>query len=221
MNIIIDILIVCLSLPVTSILSDGIQQWGILSGLNTVFANILRVGLATWVLRRQGITWAALGLRRPERLVSTFLVGVAAAVGGFLLVGLIQGIMATIFANMPSADRSLFDSVNGNISLLIFTLIILWTVIAIGEELTWRVFMINRFSALFGENRSFKLVGLLASAILFGLLHSYQGIGGAIAAGVLGMVFGAAYLLARQNVWVPVIAHGLINTIFLVYFYAM
>lgn len=221
LNTIIDILIVLFPLVVITVLNHRIQQWGIVLGLTIVFANILRVTLATWVLHRRGISWAALGLRRPERILPTVLMGVGVGVAGMLLAALVQRFMATSFPNIPPSDTTLFDSLNGNFSLLIFTLIILWTIIAIGEELIWRVFMINRFSALFGEDHSVSILGLFASVIVFGLVHSYLGIGGVISTSVLGLVFGAAYLLSKQNVWVPVIAHGLINTISFLSFYSM
>lgn len=221
LHIIIDILIVLIPLAVIIVLNNVIKQWGIVLGLIVVFTNVLGVALGSWVLRRQGITWAELGLRRPERLLPTLLMGIGFGVGGLILVSLVQSIIATVFPNIAPADISLFDSLVGNISLLIFTLFILWTVIAIGEELIWRVFMITRFSALFGENRSFKFVGLFASVTVFGIVHSYQGLAGMISTCVLGLVFGTAYLVTKQNIWVAVIAHGLVNTISFVSLYSM
>jgi len=43
--------------------------------------------------------------------------------------------------------------------------------------------------------------------------HQYQGPSGMITAGLGGFVFGLLYLVAGRNLWVSVIAHGMMDTV--------
>ena len=42
--------------------------------------------------------------------------------------------------------------------------------------------------------------------------HAYQGIGGILTTGLIGLTFGLLYLVARRNLWPTIIGHGLVNT---------
>jgi len=46
------------------------------------------------------------------------------------------------------------------------------------------------------------------SSILFGLGHSYQGVSGAFKAGLVGLLFGAFYVLTG-SIWLPILGHVL------------
>ena len=50
------------------------------------------------------------------------------------------------------------------------------------------------------------------SSIAFGLGHSYQGPGGALKAGLVGVAFGILYI-ATGTIWVPIIAHALFDAL--------
>ena len=59
----------------------------------------------------------------------------------------------------------------------------------------------------------------LASSVLFGVIHTYQGVSGVIATGLTGLVFAAVYLGSGRNLWPAVIAHGVLDTAGLVMIY--
>ena len=52
----------------------------------------------------------------------------------------------------------------------------------------------------------------LASSALFGAIHLYQGISGIIATGVSGLVFAWLYLRTGRNLWLSIVAHGVMDT---------
>jgi len=53
---------------------------------------------------------------------------------------------------------------------------------------------------------------MLLVSILFGYGHYYKGPSGIVDSGVAGLILGSAYLLSGRNLWVPILAHGFIDT---------
>ncbi|MCZ6760070.1 MAG: CPBP family intramembrane metalloprotease, partial [Gemmatimonadetes bacterium] len=64
------------------------------------------------------------------------------------------------------------------------------------------------------------MTAVVSQAIAFGLIHAYQGSTQAISIGIGGAVYGAAFLLARRNLWPLVVAHGLNDTIGFIFLYS-
>lgn len=81
-------------------------------------------------------------------------------------------------------------------------------VVAVSEEVIFRGYLIRRFINL-SDRPVFSVV--LAAAI-FSLGHGYQGVGGIIEVGALGIVFGAIYVW-RGSLWAPIVMHFLQNFI--------
>jgi len=88
-----------------------------------------------------------------------------------------------------------------------------WTAVAFGEEMMYRAFLINQLGELFQGNKLRKVLALLLSAVFFGLVHFYQGPIGMIITGLTGLIFGVIYMWSGRNLWVTIIAHGLVNTL--------
>lgn len=51
---------------------------------------------------------------------------------------------------------------------------------------------------------------VFASSIVFGLCHSYQGFSGIIRTGLIGLTFGALFVISG-SVWLPIIGHILLD----------
>jgi membrane protease YdiL (CAAX protease family) len=61
---------------------------------------------------------------------------------------------------------------------------------------------------------------LVISSIFFGLVHFYEGPLGILLTGLTGLLFGLIYMRSGRNLWVAIIAHGLVNTLtFLLIFF--
>ncbi|NIM71077.1 MAG: CPBP family intramembrane metalloprotease [Xanthomonadales bacterium] len=54
---------------------------------------------------------------------------------------------------------------------------------------------------------------LLLPALAFGLAHSYQGVAGMISTGLVGLILGALFIGAGGNLWLPILVHGVANSI--------
>jgi len=85
-----------------------------------------------------------------------------------------------------------------------------WLGVATFEELT-RVFMLNRLWTVW-PNPLGRWAVMIASAVLFGLAHIYQGPVSAIAIGLQGLLY-AWYYRRFGRVWPMIIAHALYDSV--------
>jgi membrane protease YdiL (CAAX protease family) len=88
-----------------------------------------------------------------------------------------------------------------------------WTFVAFGEEMLFRAFLIAGLAGLFSNLKARWVLALTGSSLLFGLAHYDWGLAGVIETTMVGLILGSIYLRSDQNLWVTIIAHGLINTL--------
>jgi CAAX protease family protein len=108
-------------------------------------------------------------------------------------------------------DYTAFDSLKGNTPKFFKYLLYMWLSAAVGEELLFRAFVFAQFRKIIGDQ---KTVILLLSAVVFSLPHLYQGYAGLMVTFLFGLAFGAIYLKFK-NIWINIIVHGLVDTLFL------
>ncbi len=159
---------------------------------------------------REG-SWTAMGLGLPKSWVNTAIIAVAAAVvqqaiGQFAVDPLTHSFIRY------AAGANPMEGVHGGSGVLRW-LGIIWTYAAFGEEIGYRGYLLNRVADLGGRSSIALLLGLLWSSTMFGFAHWYQGPAGVASSAVSGFVFGAAYLLAGENLWVAIGAHGFSDTL--------
>ncbi|WP_374222855.1 CPBP family intramembrane glutamic endopeptidase [Williamsia sp. CHRR-6] len=158
--------------------------------------------LAVYLVYRSGVALHRAGItRRPTRIDLAWGAGLAAGIG-------IPGLGLYLVAR----------ALNFNAQVLPSDLTETWwrlpmlVVSAIGnsaaEEFLVVAYLITRLRQLgWSENRS-----LLASALLRGSYHLYQGLGGGLGNVVMGLVYGRFFQLTRRT-WPLVIGHALIDTV--------
>ena len=181
---------------------------------------ILPLFLVGWAsLRLRHLGWREVGLRRPDKWLPTIglalLVGIAyQAVDIFVIVPLLQRLTG------ESIDLSQFSFLRGSLPALIFFLLISWTEAAFIEEMFFRGYLLNRLTDLAGRQRLGVTIALVGSALIFGVAHAYQGITGVVDTALAGLLLGLLYLLARRNLWLPILVHGIIDTLGFLLIYA-
>lgn len=109
------------------------------------------------------------------------------------------------------ADYSAFDFLNGDAYNYFRYLIYMWISAAIGEEILFRAFMTLQLSKIIGDK---KVIIAIITAVLFSLPHLYQGLSGLVMTFFFGLSFGYIYL-KFNNIWINIIVHGLIDSLFL------
>ncbi len=159
----------------------------------------------------------SLGLRRPARPLRT-----AAEVLGLSVLWTVL----TLAVSMPVVehltgqrrDVSQFAPIEGNVSLLLFMLLMSWTLAACGEELAYRGYLQTRLRDLLPAGAAGLVVAVLLSSVLFGLAHTEQGVVGVVLATLDGIFF-SILRYRYQSLWAAILAHGFINTIGMVAYF--
>ena len=191
-----------------------------LAGGPLIYLGMILTLVVFWVVSKvRGSTWSDFGLSRPKSWVRTILMGIGVTVG--IMIGATP-VMVLIKLAFPGtqADLSRFDFLHGDLPNLIINVVFLWFTAGFLEELLWRGYLMNRLVDL--QAKKTKLawgIALVGSAIIFGLGHTYQGLGGVIKITAMGLLFGAAFLTVRRNLWPMIIAHAVIDTISMVQHY--
>jgi len=86
-----------------------------------------------------------------------------------------------------------------------------WFAAALGEEVTFRGFILPRLAQLFGGKNTAWVLAILLQAVIFGLLHASSL--GMVTAAIFGILYGTVFWLSGRQLWPVVIAHALPDTI--------
>ena len=166
-----------------------------------------------WIsLRVRGLRWRNVGLSLYRNWGATIGYGIAVGVvlEAFQLF-VSQPILVHVLGKQP--DLELFRALRGDIKWTALALLGTWTLAAFGEEMVYRGYLMNRVADLMNRTRTAWVVSLILVHVAFGLAHAYQGITGVIDEGLAGLLFGVLYLRTGRKLALPIVAHGLGDTI--------
>jgi uncharacterized protein len=168
--------------------------------------------LLGWIsLRMRRLRWRDVGFTRYGSWPVT--VGIGVGLGALLETSQLlvtQPILSKLLGKQPGLDA--FRMLTGNIKMTLLFVALSWTLAAFGEEMVWRGYLLNRVADLLGRGKS-SWLSLVIVSIVFGLAHGYQGLTGWIEEGLAGLALGLMYLRTGRNLCVPIIAHGVCDTI--------
>jgi membrane protease YdiL (CAAX protease family) len=168
------------------------------------------LGLVSFRIRNGG--WAAMGLRRPPSWTRIGLIALAAAAARLLLGELVVDPFTSRFWP-PATPPSGTEQITGNPTAALRWLLLVWTFAAFGEEIAYRGYLVNRAADVGHGSRTAWWIAVLLGAVLFGYGHYYKGPAGIVDSGMAGLILGIAYLAADRNLWAPILAHGIIDTV--------
>ncbi|AVP99164.1 hypothetical protein C7S18_19205 [Ahniella affigens] len=162
--------------------------------------------------------WASIGFSRPPKLLQAILIGIAIGIAmECFAVFVTTPLISHAFGVEP--DYSELKAIQGNLLLLALFLGLSWVLAAFGEEICFRGFLMHRLAGLFGNSRWAWGWSLVLSSTLFGWGHTEQGISGWVQEGLSGFLLGVVFLATGRNLTVPIVAHGVSNTVAFVLIY--
>lgn len=200
-------------------LADSIELIG--AGQMGMWAGIIA---ATLFMKLRGATWRGLGLKLPKGprdLGLTLGLALLAVVSVIGFLAFVNPLIGTYFGLEAAPDATArFEFFLGKPLYFISYLVgVVWIGAAIGEELLFRGFLLNRLGDLFGGSKASLVVALVVHAVIFGALHAYQGLPGMIGTGVAALIFGSIYLGSKRRLVPVILGHGIINSIGLTAYY--
>jgi membrane protease YdiL (CAAX protease family) len=174
---------------------------------------LLVLGWVSLYVRKIG--WQGIGFKLYRRWPTTLTLGLGCGV----LLELFE-----LFVSQPvlehiigkKADLSQFQDLRGNLKEAALYILLVWIVAAFGEEMIYRGYLMNRVADLMDRTRKAWIVSLIVVHVVFGLSHLYQGLTGVIDEGLMGVLLAAIYLRTGRNLAVPIVAHGVQDTIDLI-----
>jgi membrane protease YdiL (CAAX protease family) len=166
-----------------------------------------------WIsLRLRGRTWRSVGLFQPDSWPRVLVIGILAGCAiEALELFITQPLLASAFHQPP--DLSAVAELRGNPGMLAVAVLLSWTLAAFGEELVWRGYLLNRFAEAFGSARWSWASAIVVTSVAFGLAHYDQGRTGIVENMIDGALLCAVYLASGRNLWAPILAHGVTDTI--------
>ena len=169
--------------------------------------------LLAWAsLRLRGLGWRDVGLARSGSWARTITIGILCGTGIELLeLFVTQPLFEHLTGKAP--DLKAFMAIRGNVKLAILFLLFAWTLAAFGEEMVYRGYLMNRVAGVLGNRRAGWAISLAAVSMLFGAAHLGQGITGQLENTVDGLFLGVMYLACGRNLAVPIVAHGVTDTV--------
>ena len=186
-------------------LNENLSRYDLINlGLNlATIAQLVAWGaLALYLLWRSGLSPARIGLGRLR-----WRADVLGGLGLAALIG-IPGLLFYLAARWLGMNAEVEPSALHNSWWRIPVLIIAAFANGFAEEVVVVGYLITRLRQLgLSQNRA-----ILASSVLRGLYHLYQGFGAGLGNLVMGLVFGYAWCRSGR-LWPLVIAHGLIDTV--------
>jgi len=175
--------------------------------------------LLGWIsLRIRGLRWKDVGLNVAPPFLKILAIGVAAGASMEAL---------ELFATQPLLTKLLnrgpdlhqLRPLIGNATLLIIGIALAWILAAFGEEMVYRGYLTNRVAEIFGKSKNAWFVAGSSVTFVFGFAHFPQGPTGVIENIIDGAILAGLYFATGRNLWAPIIAHGVQDTIDVVLIY--
>jgi len=186
-------------------------------------ANVVMLTMVWGGLKLRGQTWQDFGLSFKKaslkEILNIFLRSLLVfvlALSGFIFGSII---MANITGIPEGADLSGYDYLKDNIGMLILSLSGIYVVSSFGEEVIYRAFLINRITELGLNSSKGRIIAVILSAIVFGLVHYSWGPMGIVQTGFMGLALGLCYIYMKRRLWILILAHAYLDTILIVQIY--
>lgn len=209
-----DIVIVLGGVLVATLLTSALKLP--YAGSIGVVAGVL---LSTLRLKQRSQTWRSIGLSGPGNALRSALAAFALYFLTLISVLVIVEPVSRLLQWQP-LDLTAFRRIQGDSYTLGLTLVLVWTVVAFGEEMVFRGFVLSRLEELFGSSRRGTVLAVGVQAILFGFGHLYLGARGVLTAAVIGTIYGTWFLMRGRTLWPLILAHGLTDTISILAIYS-
>ncbi|AXT18429.1 CPBP family intramembrane metalloprotease [Flavobacteriaceae bacterium AU392] len=172
------------------------------------------LGFVALILWSSNYNWSLFGFTK-KLTKKTILKSVLLTV--FLI--LFDNTVGTIVQNYLGDPNLSSIDVKGDTLNYIIILIVVWTLVAFGEEFLFKGYYFKWLANFLGNTKKAWLLAGIISSIYFGASHYYQGISGMITISIITMFTSFVFYKNRNNLCVLILMHGLHDTWGLTFLY--
>jgi uncharacterized protein len=183
---------------------------------NGLFWSLTTLVVATWRMRARGVTWAELGLRKPERIdravigtVSILVMAIASIIIFQVLKDSLSLELSPDTSNESAAGK--FGDLKDNWGLFFSIIPLIWLE-SLLEEVLDRGFLMNWIERMFSSTLTATVLAVILQAAIFGFRHSNDFSERSITVGLIGLAMGIGYVAFGRNLWPLILAHCALNT---------
>lgn len=134
----------------------------------------------------------------------------------FGLAWFVAGAVGFAFFGKPETGNAITELPDNIWLFLLDVTLITWILIAFGEEVVFRGFVLNRLLVLTGDTQLGRIAACATQAAWFGSLHLSQGGAGMVITASIGFVFAYYFLtLSPRSLWPLILVHGATDSIVL------
>jgi hypothetical protein len=183
---------------------------------NGLMWSLTTLVVATWRMKARGVSWSDLGLRRPKNhkiaLIATAST-LGLAIAFVILFQVVNDHIAFGLAPDTSGESasSKFGDLHGNWILFLSIIPFVWLE-SLLEEVLDRGFLMNWIERLFPDGLFATVLAVIAQAAIFGFRHSHDLSERSITVGLIGLAMGIGYVAFGRDLWPPIVAHCVLNT---------
>jgi CAAX protease family protein len=184
--------------------------------VNGLFWSLTALVVATWRMKVRGVTWAEIGLRKPDDM--NMLIGgtfaiLAMAVGSIILFQVFKDQFAWALSADTSDESaaSKFGDLKGNWVLFFWIIPVVWFESFL-EEILDRGFLLVWIERLFSSTALATVLAVVFQAMIFGFRHSNDFSERSITVGLIGLAMGIGYVVFGRNLLPLILAHCALNT---------
>lgn len=191
----------------------SVPDIGSLVVLSTVMLSMAMGVTVAWLwLRREGRVGEAWDFTLPGNWPRTLLWAAACTIAIFAIFTGVGALVEAIGLGTPDASELLAYVTESPLTFWLWIIGVAVLAAGIGEELLYRGFLMDRLARLPGlRGRVWPVI--IIQAIVFGLPHAYQGWGGMVVTGCVGLLLGWVRLKQAGSLMVCVLAHIAVDVI--------
>ena len=199
-------MVLILMSPVGWYLAEWLSFIGIF--WTNLVAGLFSIAVVAVFVRHRRQSFEAVGLQRVPllRVLGATAIAIPANWIAVLTCGLLYMVISGVGVTGMAEERAEFFEVVPEFNPVVAILTALF--VGLHEELLFRGFILARLQSLFRSN----IWAIIVSAVIFGLLHAYQGPIGVVQTTAVGLVL-ATIVTRTRSLWPAILAHAFVDIV--------
>ena len=180
----------------------------LLGFLDRNFSFFFGLSIVLLILWSSNFKWSLFGFTK-KLTKKTILYSVLLTIG-FLFFSEVVSLFVDNYFGTP--NYSSLEGIKHNLIGFIIILLVVWTLVAFGEEFLFKGYYYKWLAGLLGNTTKAWIIAGIITSIYFGISHSYQGISGVLSISIIALAKSYVFFKNKNNLWLLILIHGLYDT---------